>query len=146
MLSSSVEIKLVPNFAAPKPILAIKITVLKIITIHLCANDQRSIRLYPLPTKPNVSSLRCLTPFLKKLTLKEVMMLINTSKEANKLNEIDNANCLNISPTDPLTNANGRKTIMVTIVDDIIGLNTSLVALIMSLLPLNGSFLSDKRL
>src|SRR5699024_12222014 len=108
MLSSSVEIKLVPNFAAPKPILAIKITVLKIITIHLCANDQRSIRLYPLPTKPNVSSLRCLTPFLKKVALKEGTMVIETSKEASKLNAIANANGLNISPTDPLTNANGK--------------------------------------
>src|SRR5699024_2037387 len=145
-LSSPVEIKLVPSLAAPKPILAIKMIVLKIITIHLCANDQRSIRLYPLPTRPNVSSLCCLTPFLKKVALKEGTMVIETSKEASKLNAIANANGLNISPTDPLTNANGRKTIIVTIVDDIIGLNTSLVALIMRLLPVSVSFLSDKRL
>ena len=73
-------------------------------------------------------------------------MVIETSKEASKLNAIANANGLNISPTEPLTNANGRKTIIVTIVDDIIGLNTSLVALIMRLLPVSVSFLSDKRL
>src|SRR5699024_11967000 len=96
--------------------------VLKIITIHLCANDQRSIRLYPLPTRPNVSSLCCLTPFLKKVALKEGTMVIENSKEASKLNAIANANGLIISPSEQLTIANMRKTIIVTNGYDINGL------------------------
>lgn len=59
---------------------------------------------------------------------------------------IANANGLNISPTDPDTNASGKNTMIVTRVEDRIGLNTSVVALTISESPLSCSFLSDKRL
>ena len=49
---------------------------------------------------------------------------MDTSKDANKLNAIASAKGLNISPTDPDTNASGKNTIIVTIVEDRIGLNT----------------------
>lgn len=70
--------------------------------------------------------------FLKKVALNAGTIVIDTSNEASKLNAIASANGLNISPTEPLTKANGKNTTIVTIVDDMIGLNTSLVALTMS--------------
>src|SRR5699024_3730028 len=85
-------------------------------------------------------------PFLKNVALKEGTIVIETSNDANKLNAIASANGLNISPTEPVTNANGRNTIIVTIVEDMIGLKTSFVALMISLSPVNASFLSDNRL
>ena len=60
---------------------------------------------------------------------------------------IANANGRNISPTEPETKASGKKTIIVTIVEDKIGLNTSLVALITKLFPFNcslGSIIVDR--
>ena len=72
---------------------------------------------------------------------------MDTSKDANKLNAIASAKGLNISPTDPDTNASGKNTIIVTIVEDRIGLTTSLVALMTKLLPDNsslGSIIFDK--
>ena len=56
------------------------------------------------------------------------------------------ANGLNISPTEPDTNTSGKNTTIVTRVDDIIGLNTSLVALIIKFSPLSFSFGSDNLL
>lgn len=72
---------------------------------------------------------------------------MDTSKDANKLNAIASAKGRNISPTAPDTNASGKNTIIVTIVEDRIGLNTSLVALMTKLLPDNsslGSIIFDK--
>ena len=66
--------------------------------------------------------------------------MIDTNNEANKLNVIASANGLNISPTDPDTNANGKNTIIVTNVEDSIGLNTSVVAFMINESPLSCSF------
>ncbi|MNN35059.1 hypothetical protein D3C81_1488970 [compost metagenome] len=71
--------------------------------------------------------------------------VIATSREASKEKTIVRANGLNSSPTIPLTKASGRNTAIVTIVEDMIGTNISRVASIMSLLPFNFSFFSDKR-
>ena len=71
--------------------------------------------------------------------------VIDTSNDANKLKAIAKANGLNISPTEPETNAKGRKTTIVTNVEDKIGLNTSVVAFIINGFPLSCSFGSDNR-
>ena len=75
-------------------------------------------------------------PFLKNVEARAGTTVIETRSEASKLNVIANANGRNISPTEPETKASGKKTIIVTIVEDKIGLNTSLVALITKLFPL----------
>ena len=63
--------------------------------------------------------------FLNSVAANAGTSVIDTNNDANKLNAIANAKGLNISPTEPDTNTSGKKTIIVTSVDDIIGLNTS---------------------
>src|SRR5699024_12545984 len=98
--------------------LAIETSVLNSFTINYCATDQGTVFLYPLHTMPKDVSLFRFIRFLKNVALKEGTIVIETSKDANKLNAIASANGLNISPTEPVTNANGRNTIIVTIVED----------------------------
>lgn len=74
--------------------------------------------------------------FLNSVAANAGTSVIDTNNDANKLNAIANAKGLNISPTEPDTNTSGKKTIIVTSVDDIIGLNTSVVALIIKFSPL----------
>ncbi|MNW56173.1 hypothetical protein D3C74_338800 [compost metagenome] len=71
--------------------------------------------------------------------------VIATSREASNENTIVSAKGLNSSPTIPLTNASGRNTAIVTIVEDMIGRNISRVASTISLPPFSFSFVSDIR-
>ncbi|MNT10337.1 hypothetical protein D3C71_647630 [compost metagenome] len=69
-----------------------------------------------------------------------------TSREASSENTIVSANGVNSSPTIPLTKASGRKTAIVTIVDEAIGMNISRVASRMSSLPFSFSPVRERRL
>ena len=68
---------------------------------------------------------------------------METRSDAKRLNVIASANGLNISPTEPDTKTSGKNTTIVTKVEDMIGLNTSVVAFIIKFSPFIVSLESD---